>query len=213
MKPFPVFAAVRPWGVVPHFFCRFLILFLTAVGVHATTIVPPAFDELVNQADYAVHAVVKSINCEWKSNGASLHIVTKLELDVKQIIFGAPPTPLVIEMLGGTIGDRRMVVHGSPEFKVGDEDILFVHGNGAQMNPLVALGHGRYPVKRDKQTGRVYITRSNGDPLYNEGETALPLSSTSVRRETVDKGQPLTLDAFAARIRESRQNYLSTHEK
>jgi hypothetical protein len=179
---------------------------------HATTIIAPSFDELVAKTDYAVHAVVKSVSCEWRSSGANLHIVTKVELEIKEVILGKPPVPLVLEMLGGKIGDRQLVVDGAPDFKVGDEDILFVHGNGFQASPLVAFGHGRYPVARDKQNGRAYVTRSNGDLLYDTSEVARPMHSSSVARELKAGAQPLSPDSFVAKVRESRKLHPAAHE-
>jgi len=188
--------------------CRLgaIISFLfVASGSIATTVIPPAFDDLVGRADYIVRSVVKSVTCELRSAGANRHIITKVELDVKEVIAGQPPSPLVLEMIGGTVGTERMVVHGAPEFKVGDEDILFVHGNGVQFNPLVALAHGRYPIKRDRQTGQGYMTRSNGEPLVNEQEVVLPLMSAPVRSERAVAASPLTPAAFIGKIKTSRQ--------
>jgi len=95
-----------------------------------------------------------------------------------------PPVPLILEMVGGKVGSEEMVVDGAPKFKVGDEDILFVHGNGRQINPLVALMHGRYPVKHDVHTGREYISRSNGEPLLSEQQVSRTLAAESVNAAT-----------------------------
>ncbi len=186
----------------------FTFLFVASAAI-ATTVIPPAFDELVGRADYIVHSVVKSVTCEMRSDGAGRHIISKVELEVKEVIAGQPPTPLVLEMLGGTVGTDRMVVHGSPEFKVGDEDILFVHGNGVQFNPLVALGHGRYPIKRDPQTGRNFVARSNGEPLVDEREVVLPLMSSGAHPEQTAT-PPLTTESFIAKIKAARHSNAST---
>jgi hypothetical protein len=192
------------------FSCLARCLFLSAVAfglssAKATTVVPPSFEGLVNQADYIVHAVVKSVSCEWRDEGANRHIMTKVELDVKQVIAGNPPTPLVLEMLGGQIGDLKMVVHGAPEFKVGDEDILFIHGNGRQFNPLVALGHGRYRVGHDAQTGHSYLMRSNGEILREEQQISQPLyPGRMIDAETISPAQ-LSPEAFIGRVRSARR--------
>ena len=182
-------------------------LCVAVIPARATTVIPPAFDELVRQSDYIVHAVVKSVSCEWRTNGANRQIFTKGELDVKEVIVGKPPSPLVLEMLGGTMGDEQMVVHGSPQFKVGDEDILFVHGNGQYLSPLVAMAHGRYPLKQDKQTGRSYITRSNGETLRDEKDVSQPMMTTAAKpwKEQSVLAQPLSREAFIGKIKSSRQ--------
>src|SRR5271166_2888957 len=80
-----------------------LALSLLPISGHATTVIAPDFDTLVSQADYVVRAVVKSKAAEWRSDAHGRHIMTKVTLDVKEIIKGAPPSPLVLVMLGGRI--------------------------------------------------------------------------------------------------------------
>jgi hypothetical protein len=143
-------------------------------------VIPPDFNKLVNQADYIVRGVVKSVNSEMRTDGGSRHIVTKVEVEVSEVISGTPPQPLVLEMLGGKVGDDEMVVDGAPKFKVGDEDILFIHGNGKQFNPLVALMYGRYPILAEAGTGRQYVARANGIPLHSESEVDQPMVRPAV---------------------------------
>ena len=151
-----------------------LALVLDAVPAQATTVIPPGFDQLVAQADYVVRAVVVSVTSELHAEGPHRHIMTKVELDVREVISGTPPQPLVLQLLGGKVGDEEMVVDGVPKFKVGDEDILFVHGNGRQFCPLVALMYGRFPIKRD-ENGREYMARASGSPLLSEQDVAKPM--------------------------------------
>jgi len=155
------------------------LLFLSFVPARlgATSVIAPSFDQLVNQADYIVRARVKSVSSEWRTHGTHRYILTKVELDVSAVISGKPPQPLVLEMLGGKVGEDEMVVEGAPKFQVRDEDVLFIHGNGRQINPLVALMHGRYPIKNDAKTGRAYMTRSNGARLCSQEEVALPMET------------------------------------
>lgn len=170
----------------------------------ATTVIAPDFDSLVSQADYVVRATVKSVNAEWRTDGANRHIITKVELTVSEVIKGAPPTPLVLEILGGRIGQTTMVVDGAPKFNVGDENILFVHGNGHQFVPLVALTYGKYAVSRDSASGADIVLRSNGSPLYDVKDVAQPLTAASAQSAT----RPLTAAEFAGKIRAS----VSTHQ-
>ena len=156
------------WG---RMLAAFVGLASFGVCTLATTVVPPEFDELVNKSDCVVRAVVKSVRSEFASPG-SKSIVTYVELDVKEVIVGDPPSPLVLRMLGGRVGDKRMVVSGAPEFVVGDEDILFIRDNGKVFNPLTALMHGRYPIARDKETGRGYMMRNNRAPLKDTREVS-----------------------------------------
>lgn len=179
------------------------LLLLSAASLFATTVIAPEFDDLVGKADYVVRATVKSVTSEWREKNGQRHIFTKVELTVNEVITGTPPTPLVLDMLGGRVGDEELRVVGTPKFKVGEESVLFVQANGRQYYPLAGIMHGKYPVERDAKTGREYIARSNGTPLYSEKEVVEPMTS-SVAAKAAHAGQePLTPTAFIAKIRET----------
>lgn len=167
----------------------------------ATTVIAPDFDTLVKQADYVVRAVVNSKTAEWRSDAHGRHIITKVKLDVLEIIKGLPPSPLVLEMLGGRIGSQEMVVDGAPNFIVGEEEILFIHGNGRQFNPLVSLMYGMYPVSLDSASGQRFVHRSNGSPLYDVKDIALPM--TAANALGIGAARPLTAAEFAVKVHAS----------
>jgi hypothetical protein len=182
------------------------LLFLTGSRLSATTVIPPDFDQLVNDSDYIVRAVVKSVDSEYQTTtSGGKKIVTKVALDVKEVIAGTPPANVVLEILGGRVGDERMVVEGAPTFKVGDEDILFVRGNGHTIVPLVAMMHGRYPILREAATGRRYVARENKQPLVDTAEISQPISTkanaAAIKAPAKAASQAMTPEDFIQRIK------------
>lgn len=168
----------------------------------ATTVNPPEFTDLVNQSDYIVRAVVKSVVSEYARPG-SRKIITKVELDIREVIAGKPPQPLVLRMMGGKIGEDEMILEGAPQYKVGDENIFFVQGNGRQIYPLVAMMHGLYPIKRETG-GREFIVRSNQVPLQDTAEVVQPMASggaAELQRRMRRTDQALTPTQFVQQIR------------
>lgn len=140
-------------------------LLLGFVPAHATSVVPVAFPELVREADYVVRAVVKSSSCREQIDATGSRLVyTSVALEVKSVLAGLPPNPLVLQLLGGQVGDYRLTVEGAPTLLVGDEGYFFVQGNGAQIYPLVRMMHGLYRIERDA-SGHEYISRSDHTPL------------------------------------------------
>jgi hypothetical protein len=96
-----------------------------------------------------------------------------------------------------------MVVQGIPKFEVGQEDILFVRGNGRQFYPLTAAMHGRYPVVHEKG-GHAYVARSNHTALHATAEVALPMTEESEVgvQQQLNTGTPaLSPDDFTRQIR------------
>lgn len=179
----------------------------SAVLARATTVIPPKFEELVAKSDFVVRAVVTDVSAEMKGQGAGRAIVTKITIQVRQVISGSAPATVVLEQLGGQIGAERMVVDGTPNFQVGDEDILFVHGNGKNFSPLVALMHGRYPILKDG-TGREYVARANGAPLYSEQEVSQPFAAARTGA-LAEHAPALSPEEFVSRI----QNVVKTAAK
>ena len=181
-----------------------LLLLLGFLSARATSVVPPDFSQLVNESDYIVRAVVKSVTSEWRENQSGRHIFTAVELDVREVIAGQPPQPLILQMLGGKVGGEEMTIAGAPRFKVGDEDILFIRGNGVNISPLFAIMHGRYPVMKEKGTGREFVTRSNKVPLSDTAEVALPVAegaAQALQLKMKSTAQALTPDQFIQRVK------------
>lgn len=182
-----------------------LLPLLAAPPSGATTVIAPEFESLVSQSGYIVRAVVKTVIPEWRATRGQpgdRHIVSRIELEVLEAIKGTPPNPLVLEAIGGRIGDDELVIHGTPRFKSGEEAIFFVNARRS-FSPLVALQYGLYPVQRDARTGRDLMLRANGRPLYSEHDVALPLAAPSTELLRNPQARPLSSADFAARIRQS----------
>jgi len=173
-------------------------------SVQGTTVTPPEFTQLVNEADYVVRAVVKSVNVAAKAKpGRRTLPYTLVELEVKQVIVGTPPTPLVLEILGGKIGDQELAISGAPQFAVGEESIFFVQGNQTQIFPLARMMHGLYPILKDQATGREYVARSNGEPMANVNQVSEPMheAGTTAHETAALARSALTPGDFAIQIR------------
>ncbi len=175
--------------------------------------IQPTFSELVGSSDYIVRAVVKSVDSAWRENAAKpgqRYIGTKVTLEVREVIAGNPPSPLVLDMLGGRVGDDELVVSDAPQFVAGQEHILFIQGNGVNYTPLNGLMHGFFTVSHNAVTGQDEVLRSNGEKLYSETdlEPKAPVSASALRAS----GPALSPATFIARIRQ-QQNEISTRAK
>ena len=198
----------RKKGILPLRWLTLAAAFVGGMGTSfATSVVPPQFDELVNHADYIVRASVVAVTSESRptANGAST-IFSRVELAVEETIAGKPPTPLVLEVLGGRVGDREMRVTGAPTYKVGDRAIFFVQGNGKQIYPLVRMMHGVYPIEQDTASGRNFIVRSDRSPLVDVNDVARPFEGAEALRAARSKERALTPEQFTARIQAQVSN-------
>lgn len=179
-----------------------LVLALLPLSVPATMVDAPDIDSLISQADYIVRVVVRSATPEWREHAGRRYIGTKVVLEIREVIKGAPPAPLVLDLIGGRIGQDELVVEGMPKFHAGEQHVLFVHGKQRNMIPLVALMHGVYPIIREGHTGEEFVFRSNGQPLHKAEDVSLPMAESRVGQQPATLAWPLTAAAFISQIRE-----------
>ena len=177
---------------------------LSSTTASATTVVPPEFPELVNRADFIVRAVVVAVTpiAQTRPDGSS-SIHSMVTLEVEKTIAGRVPNPLILDVLGGQIGDREVRVSGAPIYNVGDRAIFFVQGNGKQVHPLVRMMHGFYPVEREANSGRQYMVRANREPLTDASEVSQPIAhgaEGTAGRSTAQIARALSPDEFERKI-------------
>ena len=188
--------------VTRHLLRLGLLLALFPRPISATTVDAPDIDSLISQSDYVVRAVVRSATAAWREHAGRPYIGTRVELEIREVIKGAPPSPLVLDLIGGRVGEDELIIEGLPAFHAGEEHVLFVHGEQRKMFPLVALMHGVYPVIHEAKTGEAYVLRSNGQPLFSAEDVSLPMSGPGADKLRNPAARPLTAAAFSRQIRE-----------
>jgi len=152
----------------------FVASLIAMTPLDATTVVPPEFGQLVNGSDYIVHARVKTVETEKRVGPRGARIHTRVHLEIIELVAGAPPREIVLQLLGGKVGAEEMRVVGMPRFEAGDEDILFVSGNGRSLCPLFGMMHGRFPIVT--VGGERVVARNDRVPLRSTAEIATPLA-------------------------------------
>jgi hypothetical protein len=151
-----------------------------AATARATTVIPPTFDELVDQAEVIFQGSVADVRSQWIGEGAERSIVSYITFTVEDALKGNASQTYTIRMLGGTVGEDTMEVSDAPRFHVGDKDILFVEHNGSQFVPLVGIMHGRFHVRRNQAGGEV-VTDDSDEPVRDVTRLGRESSAPSPR--------------------------------
>lgn len=155
----------------------FLLLALVAPLLHATSVVPPDFPQLVDEADAIYRGRVTAVEARRVARPAGGSVIkTFVTVAVSRTLKGEEQKEVTLEFLGGQIGDEAMEVSGVPKFVVGQDGFVFVQQNGRQFCPLVRLGHGSYRIAHETGSQREYVLRENGVPLNDIAEVELPLA-------------------------------------
>lgn len=173
-------------------------LIVSLGSAQATTVIPPTFDELVDQAEVIFEGNVTDVRSQWVGEGAQRHIVSYVSFKVEDAVKGSPGQAYTIRMLGGTVDGESMVISDGPKFQVGDRDIIFVQNNGSQFIPLVGIMHGRFHVKRDLN-GRDIVTTNEGEPLRD-------VTKLGREEQTKSAREALTPQAFKAAVQTELAN-------
>ena len=174
------------------------LLLPVAPALHAMSVIPPTFAELVAEADVIVRARVVSLQPFAEKSPAGEVLRTRITFVVEATLKGRHEGGLTLDFLGGELDGRGLRVPGMPTFTPGATEMLFVTRQGAGLCPLVAAGHGRYRVLTDRVSGREFIARNDFTPLASEHDVQLPFTTAATLVRPAAAG--LSPTVFSARI-------------
>ncbi len=146
---------LRSVGVVRKNWNLMMAAMLSVGTLGATSLVEMSFDEQVEESAEIFRGKVTEKAAEWRESNRGLVIYTKVTFDVLDQYKGTAEASVTLEFLGGTIGDESMVVEGIPEFRVGEELVLFVSGDQNRACPVIGWSRGKFEVARDAGGGGV----------------------------------------------------------
>jgi hypothetical protein len=168
---------------------------LALATAQATTVIPPTFDQLVDEAEMIFEGTVKETKSEWTGAGADRHIVTYVTFKIEDPIKGALGADYTIRMFGGTVDGHTIEATDTPKFKIGDRDILFVEKNGTQFIPLVGIMHGRFRVQQDEVNAPESVAKDNGARVSD-------LAKLGTDEKAASSGKALSKAEFKTAIRQ-----------
>ncbi|MBN9693247.1 MAG: hypothetical protein J0M24_23645 [Verrucomicrobia bacterium] len=141
-------AGLRP---VAKLFCRrktvwpwVAALALTGLGVHATQQGPVAVEDMARQAQWIVHGKVESVETLLTPSGRRL---TRVELVGLEVWKGSSTNRLGVVLASGVLGDRWVKVVGEPEYRPGEEVVVFARDNDWGEAVTLNLAQGKFAVE------------------------------------------------------------------
>ena len=133
------------------------LLSLTGLPAAATTLRRDDAPTLLAGSQQVVVGRVVAVRPHWDTSHR--RIVTDVSLAVLETIKGAVADSLTLTQLGGEVDGVRYAIEGSPEFKVGDEALLFVWRDRRGRAQVNGLAQGRFGITRDRATGARLLER------------------------------------------------------
>jgi CO dehydrogenase/acetyl-CoA synthase epsilon subunit len=149
--------------------------------VTATSIVIPSDDELIIGARAIVRGNVTAVSSGY--DDAHKSIFTYITLRVQEVFKGQITTnEIVIKEPGGVTGTRGSIIFGTPEFKVGEDVLLYLDTwpDGSlrvhqwflgKFNVNTNRANGKLTIARDASTGNItVIGRSQAGPITDRAD-------------------------------------------
>lgn len=169
-----------------------VVLVSLSAAVQATVIVPIEFRELVNTAPVIVAGQVVDVRSEWIDGRRSVE--TFVTVAAAEYLKGDLGERITLRVPGGQIGRYRTIFVGAPEFRQGDEVVLFLKHAGPSYPYIVGLNQGAFRVVTEAATGRRMVT------------TPIVMASGGEAPERVVRGdvgrRPLPLERFRESVRD-----------
>ncbi len=209
--PFGRPAPARPLSRLPHATTRtdtrigrwvlaaapcVAFLCVAAVPAAATVVLPAEFSEMVSGSQVIVHGRVSDVQSQMLRDQRSIETVVTLV--VTQSLKGEPGPVVVFRVPNGQVGRYRRVIIGAPEFRVGDEVVLFLRGRAPGVPMPYGLNQGVYRVQRtgggQTLVSPLVVVQGPGAERIVRGDPA--------RR-------PVSIDAFAQQVREIASRLVS----
>ena len=128
------------------------LLFCAPAAPRATVLVPIEFRELVGVSSTIVHGRVIDVRAEWIDGRRAIE--TFVTIEAEEYYKGGSAETITVRVPGGQMGRYRTVFVGAPEFKEGDEVVLFLRNYGGRI-AIVGLSQGAFRVAADRSGRRV----------------------------------------------------------
>ena len=160
-----------------------LILGLLGASLGRADVGAPApIEDLARRADMVVHGRVASLEVNADAGG---HIFTRVELGEAEIWKGLATNHFSLVLAGGVLGGRWTKVVGGPEFRLGEEVVVFTLRNPDGNAVTLDIGQGKFGVRAAKDGQKLVSNGVLGDAGVTTGyrlPTQVPLSLEELKR-------------------------------
>jgi hypothetical protein len=135
-----------------------------AFPARATTLKRMSLGQLAQAAGTVVRARCTSTSARWE-NGA---IWTFSEFDVAERFKGDAPARIRVRSPGGRVGHISTRVEEAPEFRPGDDVVLFLEATNDGSYGVTAWAEGTFRIRKDAAAGRELATQdSSGVAVFD----------------------------------------------
>ena len=104
-------------------------------------------------ADQIFTGAVVGVTSQLNARRTSIYTFVTIEVET-YLKGGRGGSLLTLRVLGGEAEGYRLVVAGTPSFRMGEEVLVFAHGGAGRIPSVLGLASGKFTLERDEATGR-----------------------------------------------------------
>src|SRR5262249_39781885 len=138
---------------------------------------------------------VSDVHSDWIDGRRAIE--TFVTIDVSEYMKGDLGPSVTFRVPGGQVGRYRTVFVGAPEFKAGDEVVLFLKPMPPSTPIVVGLNQGAFRAVADARTGRPVVAAPIVMGLAGDSPTPVSVVRGDPSR------RPLAIDAFRDAVRQA----------
>lgn len=172
-----------------------LLLLVVPGWLGASTVRFLPLDQMAIRADQIFTGEVVGVASQLNARRSGIFTFVTIEVD--EYLKGGRRRVLTLRMLGGEAEGYRLVVPGSPEFRVGEEVLVFSDGGAGRIPTVLGMAAGKFTVQRDPVTGERVLERSLA------GLTLADSSGTPVTARQAGSQERASLDDVRRMVREA----------
>ncbi|MEM8608280.1 MAG: hypothetical protein AAGF92_14305 [Myxococcota bacterium] len=176
------------------------LLLAAAASASASILLAVSLEEMTARADRIVVGEVLSSEA-FRSRGGMIRTLHRVRVDEE--LRGTTNREVLVETLGGHLGDISTHVAGEPSFSIGDEVVLFLQSRGGGVFRAIGATQGAMRIARRQGTRPMIVPSRAHSLLVRRGADGVVRKSASPLAEARDLGE--FLDTVRA-ILKSRQN-------
>jgi hypothetical protein len=173
------------------------LFFLVGItsNVHATTMVPLSFEQLVDASDDIVKGQVTEV---WTERDIATGMIwTHAQIEVKTVLKGEDELQvLIVEQPGGSWGSSETTIDGVARFSVGEEGYFFVEHLDSGRSVPVGMFQGKFNIVFNPYKQQRIATRFTTHPKQKFDHRFIPLPKENKR---------ITIEQFELDIRAKKQ--------
>jgi hypothetical protein len=178
---------------------RFLLAAAAAAAVafsgtaSASVMVEATVPELARKADVVARG--KVMQSESRVSGDGMRISTVVTLQVSEAWKGTPGETVQIQVPGGSHGGIAQIVQGAPQFREGEDVVVFLRGAGGQVSDpaqrkapmrVVSMAQGKMNVTVTHDGAEVAAPDLDGLELVERGTTTIKPAVEAVPLKVAD---------------------------